>query len=61
MARRVYIYNFLDLNGEYKQIESEGSLNNFQQQVKINEHNIGILNKKYTELEVKYLKLKQKE
>jgi len=59
MARRVYVQKFIDVDGNYIHIESEKPLKEFEWQVKENKHNIDILNKKYTELEVKYLKFKK--
>ena len=47
MSRRVYIYNFLDINGDYAQIESERNLKGIEWQVKENQHNIKALSGKY--------------
>jgi len=46
MSRRVYVYDFLDINGNYKQVESEKDLKEIEWQVEENRHNIDILNKK---------------
>ena len=51
-GRRVYIYDFIDKNGDSKQIESRRKLNEFEQQIKINEHNIQILSDKYKEFKL---------
>ena len=44
MSRRVYVYDFLDINGDYKQVESEKNLKEIEWQVMENQHNIDILN-----------------
>ena len=58
MSRRVYLQSFIDVDKNYIHMESEKPLKEYEWQAKENRHNIDRLNKKITELEVKYLKLK---
>jgi len=46
MSRRVYVYDFLDVNRDYKQLESEKNLKESEWQILINEHNIDMLNER---------------
>lgn len=46
MSRRVYVYDFLDVNGDYKQVESEKNLKEVEWQVLENRWNIEKLKEK---------------
>ena len=46
MSRRVYVYDFLDVNGDYEQMESDKNLTETEWQVLENRHNIDMLNKR---------------
>ena len=46
MSKRVYVYDFLDVNGDYKQVESEKDLTEVEWQIKENQHNIEKLKEK---------------
>ena len=47
MSRRVYVHDFLDINLNYKQVESEKNLKESEWQVLENQHNIEKLNEKF--------------
>ena len=46
MSRRVYIHKFIDVNGDYRQLEHEKELKLIEWQVMENKHNIDMLSKK---------------
>ena len=46
MSRRVYVYDFFDIIGNYTKLESEKNLKELEWQVLVNEHNIDMLHEK---------------
>lgn len=46
MSRRVYVHNFLDIDTNHQTIESVKDLTESEWQVKENQHNINMLNKR---------------
>ena len=46
MSRRVYVNDFLDVNRDYKQVESDKNLTEIEWQVLENQHNIDMLNER---------------